>query len=83
MSAPPEQPKQPPPDREIPMSRALGRFFGHLWTAATGTPPADKPRKQTVSKTREEAEAEINGRPVIVRRTTIEEIEFKDDRPQT
>jgi len=69
----------PPPDREIPISRAVGRFFGHLWNAAT-TPVEPKPPKaQKTRHTREEHPASIDGKPVILRRTTIEEIEFRDD----
>lgn len=78
--------RRPPPDSEIPISRALGRFFGHLWKGVStpadqGTPSPTNPTEQ-VRKTKQERPAEINGKPVILRRTTIEEIEFKDTNPQ-
>ena len=72
------------PGKDIPLSRAVGRFFGHLWQAAAKPPPPDKPAepsKQTVRKTTEETTGELGGRPVVLRRTTIEEIEIRDDRP--
>ncbi len=59
---------------DIPISRALGRFVGHIWHAAK---PAG-PDKRTVSRSTEETRAEIDGRPVTLRRTIIEEIEFKE-----
>ncbi len=59
---------------DIPISRALGRFFGHIWHAAK---PAG-PDTRTVSRTTEEAPGEVDGRPVTLRRTVIEEIEFKE-----
>jgi len=69
----------PPSDKDIPISRALGRFFGHLWTAAAKPPPPDaQPKKRTVRESTETADAEIDGRPATLRRTVIEEIEFKD-----
>lgn len=74
----------PRPDKDIPISRAVGRFFGHLWHAAAKPPPeeaSEKTKKQTVRKTTEETTGELQGRPVVLRRTTIEEIEIRDDRP--
>lgn len=69
------------PDKDIPLSRAIGRFFGHIWNAAAKPAPPDEPTKQTVRKTTEETTGELGGRPVVLRRTTIEEIEIRDDRP--
>jgi hypothetical protein len=71
----------PPNDKDIPISRAIGRFFGHLWQAAAKPPPPDKPNTQTVRQSTEQAAGEIDGRPVILRRTTIEEIEFRENPP--
>jgi hypothetical protein len=71
-------PKQP---KDIPISRALGRFVGHLWTAAAG-PGEKKPKKtHTVRESTVESPGEIDGQPVILRRTTIEEVEFRDSLP--
>ena len=66
----------PRSDKDIPLPRALGRFFGHLWNAAAKPPPDSE--KRTVSESTETADAEIDGRPVTLRRTIIEEVEFKD-----
>ena len=64
------------PDKDIPISRAIGRFFGHLWHSTTQ--PAQTDSESTiVSQTTEEADAEINGQRVTLRKTTIEEIEIK------
>ncbi|MEM9372197.1 MAG: hypothetical protein AAGA55_01010 [Planctomycetota bacterium] len=76
----------PPPDHEIPISRAVGRFFGHLWkgirTPADAGEAAPATRTERVRETRESRPAEVEGQPVILRRTTIEEIEFPaPDRP--
>ena len=70
-----------PNDKDIPISRAIGRFFGHLWHAAAKPAPPDKPNTQTVRQSTEQAAGEIDGRPVILRRTTIEEVEFRDGPP--
>ena len=59
------------PERKSIM-RSLGEFVGHLGKAVR-TDPA---RTQTVRKT---SEVEQRG-PVTLRRTTIEEIEFRDER---
>lgn len=66
------------PDKDIPISRAVGRFFGHLVHAVAKPTPPDSETK-TVSKSTSEAPAEIGGQKVILRKTTIEEIEFRDD----
>jgi len=79
-----QQTGQPPPDKDIPIARAVGRFFGHLWKAAAAPPGPDRDQPQTdaptqrVRETSEQQPAELGGKPVILRRTTIEEIEFKD-----
>jgi hypothetical protein len=66
-------------DREnIPLTRAIGQFFGHLWHSST-KPAQPDTHTETISKTTEEADAEINGNKVILRKTTIEEVEFRDE----
>lgn len=74
----------PPNDpKDLPISRALGRFVGHLWTAASGKPPgASTSKTHTVRESTVESPGEIDGKPVILRRTTIEEVEFRDDNPR-
>lgn len=64
-------------DKDIPITRAVGRFFGHLWNATTKPVEADS-ESTIVSQSTEESDAEINGKQVTLRRTTIEEIEYND-----
>lgn len=66
----------PKDDKDIPIPRALGRFLGHLWNAAAKPVPPDK---DVVSERTEEQPAEIDGKKVILRRTTIEEVEFRQE----
>lgn len=68
-------------DKDIPLSRAIGRFFGHLWHAAAKPAQPDPPAATTRTVRREEArsEGEIDGKPVVLRRTVIEEVEFRDE----
>ncbi|MGJ8637063.1 MAG: hypothetical protein ACSHX5_09485 [Phycisphaerales bacterium] len=64
-------------DKDIPITRAVGRFFGHLWNATTK--PVEQDSESTiVSQHSEESDAEIDGKKVTLRRTTIEEIEVHD-----
>lgn len=70
----------PPREKDIPISRALGRFFGHLWTATTGS--TNKGEIHTVRKSTVESPGEVDGKQVILRRTTIEEVEFRDVSPE-
>lgn len=65
-------------DKDIPITRAVGRFFGHLWHATT-KPVAPESETHTVSRGTQEARGELDGKPVTLRRTTIEEIEIRDD----
>jgi hypothetical protein len=62
--------------KDIPVTRAIGQFFGHLWHSASKPP---EPEKTTISKSTQEADAEIDGKKVILRKTTIEEIEMRND----
>ena len=67
------------PKKDISLSRAVGQFFGHLWGASTRPVPKDEPQREQIRHETQEAEGEINGQKVVLRRTTIEEIEIKKD----
>jgi hypothetical protein len=58
--------------KKKPLMRNLGEFFGHI-IRAVKTDPAKETEKTVVRKSVEESERE----DVILRRTTIEEIEVK------
>jgi hypothetical protein len=58
------------------ISRSLGEFVGHIWRGVTGDVAPDK---REVKRTVEEEERETDQGKVTLRRTTIEEIEFKKD----
>jgi hypothetical protein len=70
-----------PSDKDIPITRAVGRFLGHLWSAATSPAQGDEPEVHEVKRETEEHQGEIQGRKVTLRRTTIEEVEFNDPAP--
>ena len=53
-----------------PLMRSIGEFFGHLVKAVKSDPS----RRSEVGRTVEEEERQS----VVLRRTTIEEIEFKE-----
>jgi hypothetical protein len=57
-----------------PLMRNLGEFFGHI-IKAVRTDPAKERQRTVVRRTEEETEQD----DVILRRTTIEEIEVKRD----
>ena len=63
--------------KNIPITRAIGQFFGHLWHSTTKPVEPDS-HTETISKTTQETDAEIDGNKVTLRKTTIEEIEFRD-----
>ena len=65
-------------DKDISISRAVGQFFGHLWGASTKPVAKDEPRRHEVKRETQEAEGEIDGKKVVLRRTTIEEVEFRE-----
>lgn len=69
-------------DKDISISRAVGQFFGHLWGASTKPVAKDELQRHEVKRETQEAEGEIDGKKVVLRRTTIEEVEFRegDDR---
>ncbi|MCR9074896.1 MAG: hypothetical protein NXI07_02545 [bacterium] len=70
-------------DKDISISRAVGQFFGHLWGASTKSVSKDEPQRHEVRRETQEAEGEVDGKKVVLRRTTIEEVEFRegDERP--
>ncbi len=64
-----------PSDRDIPVSRAVGRFFGHLWGAIKSDPGKD--RAELKREVEEQPAVGPAGERVTLRRTTIEEIEIE------
>lgn len=68
-------------DKDISISRAVGRFFGHLWGASTKPVKKDgsESQRHEVNRETQEAEGEIDGKKVVLRRTTVEEVEFKNE----
>jgi len=67
--------------KNIPITRAIGQFFGHLWHSTTKPVEPDS-HTETISKSTQESDGEINGSKVILRKTITEEIEFRDDQGQ-
>ena len=65
-------------DKDISITRAVGQFFGHLWGASTKPVAKDEPQRHEVKRETQEAEGEIDGKKVVLRRTTIEEVEFRE-----
>jgi hypothetical protein len=68
-------------DKDISISRAVGQFFGHLWGASTRPITKDTPttERHEVRRETQEAQGELNGKKVVLRRTTIEEVELEKD----
>lgn len=64
-------------DKDISITRAVGQFFGHLWGATTK--PVTQSERQEVRRETQEAQGEMDGKKVVLRRTTIEEVEIKED----
>lgn len=62
-------------DPDIPLTRAVGRFFGHLWGAVKSDPAKD--RTELKREVEEQPATGPNGERVTLRRTTIEEIEVE------
>lgn len=60
------------------MTRAVGRFFGHIWGAASKPIPEEKPRTQVVRHQVEEGVGALGDKKVVLRRTTIEEVEIRE-----
>jgi hypothetical protein len=64
--------------RKPSIMRSLGSFMGHLWHSSTKE--LDKTERQEVRRDVEEEVRETkDGRKVVVRRTTIEEIELRSE----
>ena len=63
------------------MTRAVGRFFGHIWGATTKPVSTDEPDSHTevIAHDVNEIEGELNTKKVILRRTTIDEVEIRED----
>ena len=57
------------------LMRSLGEFVGHVWKGVK-TDPSHEQQRQTLRKSVEEEQRD----GVTLRRTTIEEIEFRDSR---
>ncbi len=68
-------------DKDISISRAVGQFFGHLWGASTKPVGPDDAvgERREVRRETQETRGELDGKKVVLRRTTIEEIELKKD----
>ncbi|MEX0876396.1 MAG: hypothetical protein WD114_02960 [Phycisphaerales bacterium] len=69
-------------DKDITISRAVGRFLGHLWGASTKpvpTEPDSEPRSRVVGHETTEAEGSIDGKKIVLRRTTIDEVEIREE----
>ena len=64
-------------DRDISRLRGLGRFVGHLWHAVRTPTKTDRQELGRASERTEQATPD--GRKVVLRRTTIEEVEVQDD----
>jgi len=63
------------------VTRAVGRFFGHLWSATTKPVQTEEPESQTevLNHQVDEIKGELDHKKVILRRTTIDEIEIRED----
>ena len=63
-----------PPDK--PLARSLGEFVGHLWHSVRRDVSRDR---REFRRTVEEEERDSPAGKVVLRRTTIEEIEIERD----
>ena len=70
-------------DKDISVTRAVGRFFGHIWGATTKPVSIDEPESRTeqIRHDVQEIKGELNEQRVILRRTTIDEVEITEARP--
>lgn len=70
-------------DHDISVSRAVGRFFGHIWGATTKPVPDEsnesKKRTQIIASEVQETQGEVENQKVILRRTTIDEVEIVEE----
>ncbi len=62
-----------PATNRKPLMRSLGEFFGHILAGVRAKVPSDS-EARTVKRQVHEEEQMIDGRPVTLRRTTIEEV---------
>ncbi len=63
------------PDKSL--ARSLGEFVGHIWRGVKADPSPDR---REVGRTVERDERTTpDGKKVVLRRTTIDEIELKDN----
>jgi len=68
----------PTHNQKEPLARSLGRFFGHLAHGFTADVSGEK--TQELSRTVEEEQRETpDGKSVTLRRTTIEEVEVREE----
>ncbi len=63
-------------EKQKPLMRSLGEFFGHVVKGIKTDPAKDRETQKTVVK--KEVQEEDRG-DMVLRRTTIEEIEIKRD----
>lgn len=63
-------------ERDIPITRAVGRFFGHIVQSVKR--PAPQQEREEIARESSERTGEIDGKKVVLRRTTVDEIEYKD-----
>lgn len=75
MSGEPTNPKHPA-GKQPTLMRSIGRFFGHI-THAVKTPAPSAEREEIARETREAHTTDEHGRRVILRRTTIDEVEIE------
>lgn len=57
------------------LMRNLGKFVGAIWHGIKSDP---KGQRQEIRRAIEERESEYQGQRVVIRRTTIEEVEIPD-----
>jgi len=64
-----------------PLMRSLGEFVGHIAKGITTDPSKPSVARQTIREQVEEEERETPQGKMILRRTTIEEIEMQQEKP--
>ncbi len=64
------------------LARSIGEFVGHIWRGVTADVSAETSNeKRELKQTVEERQAQASdGRTVTLRRTTIDEVEVREDR---
>jgi hypothetical protein len=61
-----------PNDKDKPLMRSLGEFFGHVWQGVKTDPSKKVVRREEEVETRETKDGKV-----VLRRTVIEEVEVK------